>query len=153
MRTIVTIVLVMLVSVGTMTAQNGERPQRTQWGNKMLEIKHEMIEKETEMTTYQKEQFMPLYEAMEKEVYVVNRDARELEKSVSQKENATDADFEQAATAMSQVKVKEGEIEAKYFEKFTKILSKKQLFQLKRAENKFTRDMLSRGKKDDKKRK
>ena len=43
--------------------------------------------------------------------------------------------------------MREGEIEAKYFDKFSKILSKKQLYQLKQAEVKFTREMLGKKKK------
>jgi hypothetical protein len=43
--------------------------------------------------------------------------------------------------------MREGEIEAKYFEKFSKIRSKKQLFLLKQAEGKFTREMLKKRKK------
>ena len=52
---------------------------------------------------------------------------------------------------MSQVKVKEGEIEGRYFERFSKILSKKQMFLLKQAEMKFTRQMYSQGKRQGKK--
>ena len=47
---------------------------------------------------------------------------------------------------MANVKAKEGEIENKYFEKYAKILTKKQLFLLKQAEVKFTRQMVSKGK-------
>ena len=43
--------------------------------------------------------------------------------------------------------MREGEIEAKYFDKFSKILTKKQLFLLKQAEVKFTREMLNKNKK------
>ena len=53
----------------------------------------------------------------------------------------------QAAEALSNAKVREGEIEAKYFAKFTKILSKRQLFLLKKAENDFARNMLQGRKK------
>ena len=45
------------------------------------------------------------------------------------------------------IKQKEGEIEMEYFTKFEKILSKKQLFLLKRAENKFTQSILNYHKK------
>ena len=91
--------------------------------------------------------FMPLYEAMEKEIYSVYRNAREQAKKVSGNRKVSDEEYVNAARAMASVKAKEGEIENKYFEKYAKILSKKQLFLLKQAEMKFTRQMVAKGKK------
>ncbi len=76
----------------------------------------------------------------------MNRNARALASEVEKKKNPTDRDYEAAASALSNTRVREGEIEAKYFEKFSKILTKKQLFQLKQAEAKFTREMLAKKK-------
>ena len=84
---------------------------------------------------------------MEKEIYETNAEARKLENQVSAKKNPSDSEYRQAAEALSQAKVREGEIEAKYYDKFANILSQKQLFQLKRAENQFTKSMLTRSKK------
>lgn len=119
---------------------------RSQWTQEMLDYKHDFIAEQTEMTQAQRDKFMPLYEAMEKEVFAAHRTAREQAKKVSSSK-ATEQEYATAARAMSQVKVKEGEIEGRYFEKFSKILSKKQMFQLKQAEMKFSRQMLSRGNK------
>ncbi len=69
MKSIITFILAMCLATGSAMAQNNERPQRTEWGHKMLELKHEMIQKELDMTPSQKEQFMPLYEAMGKEIF------------------------------------------------------------------------------------
>ncbi len=132
-----------LIIVATLTANAQDR---SKWVNEMLEAKHQMLIEEVGLTPTQQEQFMPLYEAMEKEIYTTNRDARTLAASVEKKKAPTDSEYKQAAEALSRVKVREGEIEAKYFEKFSKILSKRQLFLLKQTENKFTRNML-RGRK------
>ena len=147
MKSTLTFILTLLLFAGNAMAQSNDRPQRSEWGSKMLELKHEMIQKELEMTPAQKEQFMPLYEAMDQEIYAVNREASELERKISAKTDATEDEYFQAAEAMSNIKIKGGEIEAKYFDKFSKILSKKQMFLLKSAENKFTREMVTRGKK------
>jgi Spy/CpxP family protein refolding chaperone len=125
------------------TAQNG----RTKFATDMYQAKHEMIIQEVGLTMTQQKQFMPLYEQMEREIYEVNRNARALAKEVEKKKNPSDRDYEAAASALSNTRMREGEIEAKYFEKFSKILSKKQLFQLKQAEAKFTREMLRKRKK------
>ncbi|MBR6284329.1 MAG: hypothetical protein IKR25_08575 [Muribaculaceae bacterium] len=142
MKRIFTLLLVSLVMLSVSAQGN-----RTKWGSEMLEAKHKMIIEEVGLTPTQQEQFMPVYEEMEKEIYQTNRDARTLAKNVEQKKSPSDAEYAQAAEALSRAKVREGEIEAKYFEKFAKMLSKKQLFLLKQAEAKFTRTMLRNRKK------
>ena len=135
--------MVLVLAVTTVAvAQNG----RTKFAADMYQAKHEMIIKELGLTQTQQKQFMPVYEQMEREIYQVNRTARMLANEVEKKKNPTDRDYEAAASALSNTRIQEGEIEAKYFEKFSKILTKKQLFQLKQAEAKFTREMLSKKK-------
>ena len=143
MKKIVSILIMVLAITSAATAQNG----RTKFATDMYQAKHEMIIEELSLTPSQQKQFMPLYEQMEREIYQVNRNARALANEVEKKKNPSDRDYEAAASALSNTRVQEGEIEAKYFEKFSKILSKKQLFQLKQAEVKFTREMLNKQKK------
>ena len=116
-----------------------------QWTNEMLKYKHDFIVEKTGMTQSQCDKFMPLYEAMEKEVFAANRTARDQAKQVSSNKNPSDQDYYNAARAISQAKVKEGEIEGRYFEKFSKILSKKQMFLLKQAELNFRKQIISPG--------
>ena len=141
-RIVAILILVVAIATGG-TAQNG----RTRFATDMYQAKHEMIIQELGLTQTQQKQFMPLYEQMEREIYEVNRNARALASEVEKKKNPTDRDYEAAASALSNTRIREGEIEAKYFDKFAKILSKKQLFQLKQAEVNFTREMLSKKRK------
>ncbi len=143
MKKIVSILILTLAITSTAMAQNG----RTKFATDMYQAKHEMIIEELGLTQTQQKQFMPIYEQMEREIYQVNRNARALAKEVEKKKNPTDKDYEIAASALSRTRIQEGEIESKYFEKFSKILSKKQLFLLKQTEVKFTREMLSKKKK------
>ena len=143
MKKIVVILILTLAITSTVTAQNG----RTKFATDMYQAKHEMIIEELGLTQSQQKQFMPLYEQMEREIYQVNRNARALANEVEKKKNPSDRDYEVAASALSNTRVQEGDIEAKYFEKFSKILSKKQLFQLKQTERKFTQEMLSKKRK------
>lgn len=124
------------------SAQNS----RTKFATDMYQVKHEMIIEELGLTPTQQKQFMPLYEQMEREIYQVNRNARALASEVEKKKNPTDRDYEAAASALSSIRMREGEIEAKYFDQFAKILTKRQLFLLKQAEGKFTREMLKKRK-------
>lgn len=142
MRTTFKIALFLLMftaCIGNLHAQDKKR----QWTKEMLEYKHEYIVKETGMTQAQRDKFMPIYEAMEKEIYSVYRNAREQAKKVTAtNRKVSDDEYAKAAKTMSEVKYKVGEIESRYFNQFAKILSKKQLFLLKKAELKFTRDMV-----------
>ena len=142
MRRLVSILVLMLAITTAATAQGN----RTKFATDMYQAKHEMIIEELGLTQSQQKQFMPLYEQMEREIYEVNRNARALASEVEKKKNPTDRDYEAAASALSRTRIQEGEIEAIYFEKFSKILTKKQLFQLKQAEVKFTRQMLKKKK-------
>ena len=140
MNRIVSILFFALAIIFAAPAQNS----RTKFATDMYQAKHEMIIEELGLTPSQQKQFMPLYEQMEREIYQVNRNARALASEVEKKKNPSDRDYEAAASALSNTRVLEGDIEAKYFDKFSKILTKKQLFQLKQAEGKFTREMLSK---------
>ena len=144
MKRLVSILIATLVIAGAVTAQN---KGRSKFATDMYQAKHEMIIEELGLTPSQQKQFMPLYEQMEREIYQVNRNARALADEVEKKKNPSDRDYEVAASALSSTRVQEGDIEAKYFDKFSKILSKKQLFQLKQTERKFTQEMLSKKRK------
>ena len=141
MKHVLSLTILLLAAVLTCPAQN-------KWGNDMLEAKHKMIIEEVGLTPSQQEKFMPLYSEMEREIYKTNREARALAASVEKKKSATDSEYYQAAEALSRAKVREGELEAKYFEKFAKILSKKQMFLLKQTELKFNRTMIRGGRKN-----
>jgi len=132
--------MVLAITSAAMAQNSG----RTKFATDMYQAKHEMIIEELGLTQTQQKQFMPLYEQMEREIYQVNRNARALAAEVEKKKNPSDRDYEVAASALSNTRVQEGDIEAKYFEKFSRILSKKQLYQLKIAEMKFTREMISK---------
>ena len=145
MKRLVSIFISLLIVTTAMWGQGSNG--RSKFATDMYQAKHEMIIEELGLTQTQQKQFMPLYEQMEREIYQVNRNARALAAEVEKKKNPSDRDYEVAASALSNTRMREGEIEAKYFEKFSKILSKKQLFLLKQAEGKFTREMLKKRKK------
>ena len=124
--------------------KESDKTQRIQWMKEVRTYKYEFFTQEMELTEEQQQAFFPEYEAMEKAIFTVNKEARELERKISASTTpVSDTEYEAAATAMAKVRQEEGEIEMEYFAKFEKILTKKQLFLLKRAENKFTQSILS----------
>lgn len=114
-----------------------------QWLADVKDYKYQMLEREAQMTPEQADKFFPLYQEMEHKVFRANLEARRLEMQVSDNfDNATSEELRQAADALSNVKIKEAEIELEYYPQFAEILSDKQLFLLKRAETHFATDML-----------
>lgn len=121
--------------------------QDNKWIAEVKNYKHSFLIKETEMTEAQQKEFLPLYIEMEEKIYATNKEARALEQEISRsQEEANDEKYALVAASLSQVKEQEAKIENHYFEHFSKILSKKQMFLLKRAENRFSIEMLNHNK-------
>lgn len=137
------IIAALIATALTTVAQTNNKDQRTRWMNEVRNQKYEFIIKETDMTKEQQEDFLPIYKEMEKAIFTANQEARALELKVSNQTRTSEAEYAAAALMLARVKQREGDIEMEYYQKFERILSKKQLFQLKRAENKFTQYMLS----------
>ena len=93
--------------------------------------KFEFFTKEVNLSKEQQNQLFPLYEEMEKTIYKMNREAEALMKKTAADTNASETEFEAAATAMAKTTLQQGEIELDYFNKFSKFLSKKATFPAK----------------------
>lgn len=139
-------ILFLLVIIFSTLALNAESSaeinQKRRWMRDLREYKQEFLIKELNLSKKQQDEFFPLYNAMEEEIYDVNKDARDIETKLSTSAAVTDDEYEKAANKMLQVKSKEAQIESFYYQKFGNILSKKQLFELQRAETRFSRNML-----------
>ncbi len=118
---------------------NKERERRME---ELKQYKQEFLIKEVELTEKQQKEFLPLYNQMQAEMFQVNKEAREAAAKVSKLDNPTDADYEAAYQQLLSVRQREAQIEKSYHERFAKILSKKQLFLLQRAEGRFSRHVL-----------
>lgn len=117
--------------------------KRRQFFKELRDYKHNYLAKELSLSKDQQQKFFPVYDEMEDNVAEMNEETRLLEKKVSDNmEDATDLELDKATEALYELKIKEGETEKDYAEKFKSILSKKQLFQLKNAERNFNRELL-----------
>ena len=140
MKRALTFAIIALLTLPAIWAQpDGTQQDRKKWFREMTQYKHDFLTKELNLTKEQEEKFFPLYDKMESETRELNRQARSMEKSVKEKgDKATDLEYEKAAEALQELKGKEGAVETRYFNDFKTVLTKKQLFQLKQAERKFT---------------
>ncbi len=141
---ILSFIFILIAQLSTISAQNKPSKQdREKWFQEMREYKHSFLTKELDLSEEQQKKFFPLYDAMEKETFKLNRETRHMAKNLKKSENdISDIEYEKAAEALFELKSKEGQIEMNYFNKFKDVLTKKQLFQLKGAERKFTNKIM-----------
>lgn len=123
--------------------KKAKKEAREKWFKEAREIKHQFMIKELNLTKEQQSEFFRIYDKMEDEKNQVQRDSRKMEKHVRELgSSASDLEYEKAADAMFEAKQKEALIELKYKEDLKKVLTPKQLFMLKGAERKFTRELM-----------
>lgn len=144
MRTILTALLAAIIAIGA-SAQHRERPSEEDMQRFRAEIrnyKHEFLTRELKLTQEQQREFFPIYDEMDDAVNKIAGQTRDLERQVKNKADATDVEYEAAARALYEQKSAEGAEELKYFDRFKQVLQPRQLFMLKNAERKFTRELM-----------
>ncbi|MBR6639614.1 MAG: hypothetical protein IKL35_04545 [Muribaculaceae bacterium] len=141
---ILLLIISLFAQLSTIDAQQKRsKEERQQWFKEMREYKHNFLIKELDLDKEQQEAFFPIYDAMEDETFKLHHGTRKLQRDLSKKDaDVTDIEYEKAAEALFELKYKEAQIELKYFEQFKNVLTKKQLFLLKKAEDKYTRHLM-----------
>lgn len=122
---------------------DAKRPDKKEWMAKMKEAKHEFIARELQLSDTQKQEFLPLYDRLQAERMTIERQARDQEKALEKKgEAATDEDYDAVIASQFSIEEKLSQADQKYLPKFKKILNRRQLYRLKRAERKFNRKLM-----------
>lgn len=139
------VILLTLLAFATSFAQEdtGDDGKRQKFMTEIRNYKHNFLIRELDLTREQQKEFFPVYDELEEKISDLNSETRDLERKISENlENASDLELEKATEAIYELKIKEGETEKEYAEKFKDILTKKQLFLLKGAERNFSRELL-----------
>lgn len=118
--------------------------ERDKWLSEMSAYKKEFIARQLDLSDKQQKAFFEVYNQMEAELNQIAADTRDLERKVSESDEASDIEIESVARAIFEQKSREGAVETAYFDKFKEILSPKQLLALKKAERKFTQQLVRR---------
>lgn len=139
---IIILIIAIFAPINMVVAQGKKNVDRKEWFAHMRQHKHDFLTKELKLTKEQEAKFFAVYDAMEDELHKVNRDTRKLEKQVADNKAATDVEYDAASKAIIELKKKEAAIELKYFDKLKSTISSKQLFLLKKAERKFTKNIM-----------
>ncbi len=141
-RRILTSALLTIVLVaGASSAAAQQQPENLDVEKVLAEIrpyKHDFFIKKLKLTKEQASEYLPLYDQMEDELMNINQEIRKLERTVLENPSATDEEIEAAARATFEQKQREAQTEMAYFEKFSNILTPRQLLQIKSVEKQFT---------------
>lgn len=116
---------------------HGDKDKETR-RKEFLEFKLNFLADELEIKDDQRKQFDEVYSQMEAERRVYFKKIKEAEKRISDNKKASEADYEKANREINDAKEEMARIERKYDDKFATFLSKKQMYRLREAENKFT---------------
>ncbi len=116
---------------------------REKFITEIRQYKHSYLAKELDLSREQQREFFPVYDEMEDRLMALNGETRELERKTLENENASDTELEAAAQAVFGQRLKEGQIEMSYYEKFSKILNNRQILRLKNTERKFTQRLVA----------
>lgn len=141
----ISVIAALLVAIAGFAQQPAfSQVDREKWLGEMRNLKHEYLTRELNLTDEQQDKFFPLYDQMEDEIAQLNTATREEESRVAADADATDQKIENTARTVFEQKRAEGQIEMTYFDRFNKILTPRQLLQLKNAERKFTQQLVNR---------
>lgn len=137
---ILAVLTILTVSIPA-AAQQLNVQDRNRYVTQIRAYKHDFLEKELNLSKEQKAEFFNLYDKMEDCILDLGAEVRETE-TKALADNATPDELDAAAATLFSQKLKEGEIEKEYFDKFKNILSARQLVQLKVAERKFNQELM-----------
>lgn len=127
-------------------AQHNDARHR-QWLKEMQQAKLEYFIKELSISADQKAQFTRTFNDMESEISTLRENINSLRRSVRDKSNPSDLDYEKAAEAQFEQSQREGAIMLKYYAKFKTFLTKKQLFDYQRVEHRWMKKVMESRKK------
>lgn len=102
----------------------------------LREYKHRFLKRELNLAREQEIRFYKIYDEMDSQLMSLNLETRNLEKKVLNDPDASNTELEAAARAIFEQRKKESEIELKYYEQLSEVLTMRQLASLKSAERK-----------------
>lgn len=107
----------------------------------LQEFKIKYLIQEMDLAADKQAEFTQIYTQYDNERTSLFRSNFQVFKGMHKKQNPTDAEYLNAAEVMATAKMKEGSLEQKYFNKLRSVLTPKQIYTLKRAEQKFERKL------------
>lgn len=129
-----------VTNVSAQKCQGGSQADRQKWEAEMTQYKHDRLTKELGLNDEQSTRFFALYDAMDRERRAVFFNDSRMRKEMKRKPNPTDKDYIEATNVSLSVGASVNRIETKYYKEIGKILTPKQVYQLRLAEQKLNKE-------------
>lgn len=143
LSSLIVLVITIIAFSSTVSAQCRPTPEdRERWFTEMRNYKHQFMTERLNLTKEQQNEFFPIYDKMDDELFQLNHETRQLEKKIRKAGKASDIEYETAARALFELGEKESKIRLRYFDQFKEILSPEQLFLLISVEREFTKKIM-----------
>lgn len=104
-------------------------------------FKIDYLAQEMELSEKEKADFAPIYKEYDAELRKTGSEAFKFERELKKKENATDADYQKLADLQKKSREDFDAVNKKYEPKFEEILNAKQIYKMRKAEEKFFEKM------------
>lgn len=137
---LIPLVLALLLGIQASVAQG--RQERTQWLSEVSQYRNNFFARELGLSKEQQKKFFPLYEEMDEKIRQSETEVRTMERRLLEATDVTNTEYEKAAEVFYDSKIQQATTEKEYMQKFSEILTPRQLFMLNSVEKKFTQQML-----------
>lgn len=107
----------------------------------IMRFKIDYLAQEMELSEKEKADFAPIYKDYDAELRKTGSEAFKYERELKKKENATDADYQKLADLQKKSREDFDAVNKKYEPKFEEILNAKQIYKMRKAEEKFFEKM------------
>lgn len=151
-KTILLFFMMVTVSLGAVAQNKG--CDREAKEKEFKEFKIKFLADQLNLKGDVRQKFNAVYGEYENERRVLFKKKKEIEKSIKNGKKVTEAEYDRANKELNDIKTQSAALEKTYDEKFSKFLSKEQIFNLKKSEEKFKenmRDLKEKKKKEQKK--
>lgn len=140
-KTIFLMFIALLTIVTPVAAQNRHSGKGKDMMKEIREFKVKFLAQEMDLKDDQRTAFVDLYNDMDEKRSSVMKEVWKAERELKNNKGATEEDYRRVSDLMTRSREKSADIEKEYDGKFSKILTPKQLFKMKAAENEFQRKM------------
>lgn len=141
-RFLLTLLLVLLATAASAPQafaqkKNEGRKSRAEMMQEVREFKIKYLIQECEIPKDKQDDFIRIYYDLEDERIALAKETIDARKAIKKKQNPTDEDYLHVADLITDFHSKEGAVEKSYYNQLKKILTPKQLYQLKISEHRF----------------
>ena len=134
------LVCMMVMTITSLSAQEQKRHERLS-AEQFKARQQEYLTKAADLTEEEAKEFFPLYFEMKEKQASVSAEAWKLFREGG-KDNAKEGSYKEILDSFTESSLNSARLEKTYLDRFRKILSDKKIYQIKRAEMGFRRDMV-----------